>query len=137
MSAHDYRINAVVRHHLVSRWVNLAALQIGTTNGVVYLLGWLETTLEDPERALAAARHEPAETRTLRLAMQLEREIRRLREVRDIVFKLDNVAKRGGRWRITAQRGESDAAARADETSAARRNRSSQAAPVPEKGSAS
>jgi hypothetical protein len=134
MSAHDYRVNAVVRHHLVSRSVNLAALQVGTTNGVVYILGRLETTIDDPERHLAEARHEPAETRTLRLAMQLEREVRRIRDVRDIVFKLQNVAKRGGRWRLTAASGgERDAGALPDGNESGG-DPSGRTAAMPEKG---
>lgn len=99
MSVVDYRINADVRRHLVSRWVDVSALQIGTTNGVVYLLGHLDTTLEDPERRTGESRRQAALVRLLRLAMQLERELRKLRDVRDVVFRLDNVSKRGGRWR--------------------------------------
>lgn len=100
MSVVDYRINAEVRRHLVSRWVDVGTLQIGTTNGIVYLLGHLDTTLEDPERRAGESRRQAALVRLLRLAIQLERELRKLRDVRDVVFKLDNVTKRGGRWRV-------------------------------------
>lgn len=99
MSVVDYRINAEVRRHLVSRWVDVAEIQIGTTNGVVYLLGRLDTTMEDPERNAGSSRRQAALVRLLRLAMQLERELRKLRDVRDVVFRFDNVSKRGGRWR--------------------------------------
>ena len=99
MSVVDYRINAEVRRHLVSRWVDVAEIQIGTTNGVVYLLGRLDTSMEDPERNTGGSRRQVALVRLLRLAMQLERELRKLRDVRDVVFKFDNVSKRGGRWR--------------------------------------
>jgi hypothetical protein len=101
VSAQDYRINAEVRRHLVSRWVDVARLQLGTTNGVVYLLGHLSTTMEDPVRRLDG--DGPAGTsgeRILELAIVLDKELRRLRDVRDVVFKLDNACKRGGRWRI-------------------------------------
>lgn len=110
MSAQDYRVNAEVRRILVSRWVDVSRLQLGTTNGVVYLMGSLDTTVMDPGRRQAAGRsgdwqpaavpqRSPAE-RLLHLAMSLEKEIRRIRDVRDVVFKLDNVFKRSGRWRI-------------------------------------
>ena len=99
MSVVDYRINAEVRRHLVSRWVDVTAIQIGTTNGVVYLLGRLDTTMEDPERRTGESRRQATLVRMLRLAIQLERELRKLRDVRDVVFKFDNVTKRGGRWR--------------------------------------
>ena len=111
MSAQDYRVNAEVRRILVSRWVDVARLQLGTTNGVVYLMGTLDTTIMDPTKRKVASQN-PGERpsvivpqwstaeRVLHLASSLEREIRRLRDVRDVVFKLDNVFKRGGRWRI-------------------------------------
>jgi len=101
VSAQDYRINAEVRRLLVSRWVDVARLQIGSTNGVVYLMGSLGVRLEDPSRrdSEVAPRHNPQES-VLHLAKTLEKDIRRIREVRDVVFKLDNVFKRGGRWRL-------------------------------------
>jgi hypothetical protein len=110
VSAQDYRVNAEVRRILVSRWVDVARLQLGTTNGVVYLMGTLDTTVMDPTRRKAASQQGDRPTvkqpqwstseRILHLASSLEKEIRRLRDVRDVIFKLDNVFKRGGRWRI-------------------------------------
>jgi hypothetical protein len=100
MSAQDYRINAEVRRHLVSRWVDIQHLQLGTTNGVVYILGDLDTRLEDPRRRLDEGAERSATERVVRLAMRLEREIRGIRDVRDVVFKFNNLYKRGGRWRI-------------------------------------
>jgi len=102
MSVQDYRINAEVRRHLVSRWVDVSVLRIGTTNGVVYVMGRLDTSLDDPVRRQRQA-HDESLNRILRLVIQIEREIRRLRDVRDVVFKLDNASKRGGRWRIIEQ----------------------------------
>jgi hypothetical protein len=99
LSVQDYRINAEVRRYLVSRWVDVEQLQLGATNGVVYVMGRLDTTLEDPNRRMdEKARREPA-ARVLHMALMLEREIRRIRDVRDVVFKLENAYKRGGRWR--------------------------------------
>ncbi len=99
MSAQDYRINAEVRRYLVSRWVDVSRLQIGTTNGVIYILGHFETTMEDPRRRLDASVEGGAIERLLLLARHLERDVRRLRDVRDVIFKFDNIAKRGGKWR--------------------------------------
>ena len=96
MSVQDYRVNAEVRRLLVSRWVDVSLLQIGTTNGVVYILGHLDSTMEDPGRRV---RVPGPNERILRLAMTLDKDLRRVRDVRDVVFKLDNVMKRGGRWR--------------------------------------
>lgn len=103
MSAQDYRINAEVRRHLVSRWVDIQRLQLGTTNGVVYILGALDTTMEDPRRRLDEGAERSSAERVLRLAMRLERELRGIRDVRDVVFKFDNVFKRGGRWRMLGE----------------------------------
>jgi hypothetical protein len=99
MSAQDYRINAEVRRYFVSRWVDVSRLQIGTTNGVIYLLGTLETTMEDPRRRLDVSLEGGALERLLLLARQLDRDLRRIRDVRDVIFKLENITKRGGKWR--------------------------------------
>lgn len=80
--------------------MDLRRLQLGTTNGVVYILGALDTTMEDPRRRLEEGSGCRSPERLLRLAQQLEREIRGIRDVRDVIFKLDNVTKRGGRWRM-------------------------------------
>jgi hypothetical protein len=99
MSAQDYRINAEVRRYFVSRWVDVSRLQIGTTNGVIYILGHLETTMEDPRRRLEVSVEGGALERLLLLARQLERDLRRIRDVRDVIFKFENITKRGGKWR--------------------------------------
>lgn len=101
LSVQDYRLNAEVRRFLVSRWVDVGRLQIGTTNGVVYIMGALDTTMEDPHRRVDEIVHRGAGERVLRLAVSLEKSLRRIPDVRDVVFKLDNIHKRGGRWRIT------------------------------------
>jgi len=101
VSVQDYRLNAEVRRLLVSRWVDVGRLQIGTTSGVVYIMGVLDTTMEDPHRRVDEIVHRGTGERVLRLAMSLERFLRRIPDVRDVVFKLENVHKRGGRWRVT------------------------------------
>jgi hypothetical protein len=106
MSVQDYRINAEVRRFLVSRWVDVARLQLGTTNGIVYIIGSLDTTIEDRKRLDGLGTCSEGE-RILVLVRTIEREIRRIRDVRDVVFKLDTVVKRAGRWRM---RGPFDAA---------------------------
>jgi hypothetical protein len=98
VSVQDYRVNAEVRRLLVSRWVDVSLLQVGTTNGVVYILGHLDSTMADPTRR-ADARAGGVGERVLQLAVLLDKDLRRVRDVRDVVFKYDNVVKRGGRWR--------------------------------------
>ena len=99
MSVEDYRINAAVRRHLVSRWVDVSRLQIGTTNKVVYVMGHLDSTVADPQRRAGGVERRSDDERALRMAQLLDRELRRMPMVRDVVFKLDNVCRRGGRWR--------------------------------------
>ncbi len=99
MSAHDYKINALVRHFLVSHWVDVSRLQVGTTNGVVYLIGYLDTTVEDPSRSTNATRDSREEDRALRVAQMLDKQLRRLPEIRDVVLKLENVHRKGRLWR--------------------------------------
>ena len=99
MSVQDYRLNAYVRRFLVSRWVDVNRLQLGTTNGVVYIMGALDTTMEDPYRRMDEAVNQASSERLIRLAMSLEKSLRRIPEVRDVVFRLENLHKRGGRWR--------------------------------------
>lgn len=106
MSAQDYRINAEVRRLLVSRWVDVSRLQIGTTNGVVYLMGVLEPSVED---ALERAGHrtevrDPVE-RLIRLVTLVEKELRRIRGVRDLVLRLRNLKKRGRAWNVVGASG--------------------------------
>jgi hypothetical protein len=96
VSVHDYRINAEVRRLLTSRWVDVSRLQIGTTNGVVYLMGHLDSVIGDPES------DENGAERALRLAALVDKELRRLPMVRDIVYKLENVRKRAGKWHASS-----------------------------------
>jgi hypothetical protein len=100
MSARDYHLNAMVRRYLVSRRVDMSRLQLGTTNGVVYIMGVLDSTAEvqiPDKREIEEV--DPAK-RVLFLAMRLERDLRRMRDVRDVVFKLENATKIRGRWQL-------------------------------------
>ncbi len=106
MSSHDYRINAEVRRFLVSRWVDVALLQIGTTNGVVYLMGSFEPLVEDALQRVGQVQERDPAKRVLRLLLLVEKEMRRLRGVRDVVFNLRNVRRKGGIWRVKGPTGE-------------------------------
>jgi hypothetical protein len=101
MSAQDYRINAEVRRLLVSRWIDVSRLQIGTTNGVVYLMGVLEASVEDAlERSGQRIDSRDPVERLIRLVTLVEKELRRVRGVRDLVLRLRNVQKRGRAWNV-------------------------------------
>jgi hypothetical protein len=100
MSAQDYRINAEVRRTLVSRWIDVSALQIGTTNGVVYLLGTFEPLVENALQLSGQTQENDPARHVQRLIQLVEKDLRRIRGVRDLVFNLRNARKRGGSWTI-------------------------------------
>ena len=100
MSAEDYRINAEARRVLVSRWIDVSGLQIGTTNGVVYLLGNFEPVSEDALQRAGQTQEIDPVRRTQRLMQLVEKDLRRIRGLRDLVFNLSNVRKKGGVWRV-------------------------------------
>jgi hypothetical protein len=105
VSAEDYRINAEVRRHLTSRWVDVSRLQIGTTNGVVYLMGTFEPTVADALRRVGQQQVDDPVKRLLSLLFLVDGELRRLRNVRDVVHNFRNIKKRGGTWRVSTPRG--------------------------------
>lgn len=93
MQYEDFRINAAVRTLLIRFWIDTSMLDHGTINGIVYLRGSLRRELirEDP--------HEIGATESLRLLVQrLERHVRSIRGVRDVVCNLENIAKVKGKW---------------------------------------
>lgn len=95
MPYEDYRLNAQVRTVLVRRWIDLSKVEYGVTNGVVYLRGSLLPCLTERERGDERLRKEEEAT----VAGRLERVLRQLPGVRDVVFQLDRVVKVGWRWR--------------------------------------
>ena len=106
MSTQDYRVTAEVRRHLTSRWIDVSLLQVGTTNGVVYLIGSFEPTCEDAlQRAGEAPEKDPI-ARLVRLVTLIDKELRRIRGVRDVSFNLKNIRRKGGVWRALGAKGE-------------------------------
>jgi len=106
VSSQDYRINAEVRRLLVSRWVDVSTLQIGTTNGVVYLMGSFEPAVEDALQRVGQPPEQDPAQRLLRLLMVVDRDLRRLRGVRDVVLNFRNVRRKGGIWKVRGPQGE-------------------------------
>lgn len=90
----DYRINAQVRALLVRLCVDLAKVEHGTTNGVVYIRGSLRNSMFDRSDELSASRLAEAA-----FVQRIEKALRRIPGVRDAVFQLDRVVKVGTRWR--------------------------------------
>jgi len=106
VSSQDYRINAEVRRLLVSRWVDVSLVQIGTTNGVVYLMGTFEPLVEDALQRVGQVRERDPAQRVLRLLLLVDKELRRMRGVRDVVLNFRNVRRKGGIWRVRGPQGD-------------------------------
>lgn len=106
VSTHDYRITAEVRRHLVSRWIDVSLLQIGTTNGVVYIIGSFEPTVDDALQRVGQAPERDPIARLVRLVTLVDRELRRMPRIRDVVFNLRNIRRKGGVWRAVGAKGE-------------------------------
>jgi osmotically-inducible protein OsmY len=86
VSQEDFRINASVRS-ILSRWlVSTSRLDFGTTNGVVYLRGTLlsEEGVSGPDAP--------------KLLGEVEREIRTVPGVRDVVFGVTGWRKARNQW---------------------------------------
>ena len=94
MSITDYRINAQIRVILVRRGIDLSRVEYGVTNSTVYLRGSIRTfairQTSDPSRD----RLEEIESIT-----RLERAIRAIPGVKDVVFQMDHLIKVGWRWK--------------------------------------
>jgi hypothetical protein len=86
----DFRINAAVRTTLVRFWIDTSQIDHGAINGVIYLRGRLT-------KELMRTQQEQDESIAF-LARRLERELKNIRGVRDVVYDLDNLTKSRGRW---------------------------------------
>lgn len=92
MPVADFRTNTQVRRILVKRWIDTSKVEFGTTNGVVYIKGMIATP-EDMKALKAIGGRS-----RLDLIVKIEKEIRRLPDVKDVVFKLKDYEKTGGKW---------------------------------------
>ncbi len=94
MSNDDHAIQTKVKAILVRKGVDLAGAGFGVTNGVVTLTGVLSSS--HFASGGGALDHVVQEAH---LAKWLERQIKRISGVRDVVFNLDHVKKDGARFR--------------------------------------
>ena len=90
MPTDDFRINAAVRTTLVRFWIDTSHLDHGAINGVIYLRGRLCKEL--------VRSNENEDESIVFLARRLERELKNIRGVRDVVYNLENLVKARGRW---------------------------------------
>ena len=94
MSLNDYRINAQIRVILVRRGIDLSKIEYGVTNSTVYLRGSIRTFTIRQSNDPSRDRLEEIETMT-----RLERTIRAIPGVKDVIFQMDHLVKVGWRWK--------------------------------------
>ncbi len=94
MTIADYRLNALVRAQLVRRGIEMAGLEHGVTNGVVYLKGTLRSYLDPRTDDPSRARQDEA-----MLATRIERSLKQLPGIRDVILHMDRLTKVGRRWK--------------------------------------
>jgi hypothetical protein len=94
LSLIDYQLNAQIRALLVRRGIDLSKIEYGVTNSVVYLRGSVRTfTIRqsgDPSRD----RLEEIEA-----MVRLEKSLRAMPGVKDVIFQMDHMVKVGWRWK--------------------------------------
>jgi hypothetical protein len=95
--ARDLVITKNVRAILLRRWVDIRCLDFGSVNGVAYVRGALRRNPLFPAPAAAAGDAE------LKLLHVLERELRTVNGVKDVVFAIDGFERRGDHWERTTR----------------------------------
>jgi hypothetical protein len=89
----DYRLNAQVRAVLVRRNIDLTRVEHGVTNSVIYIRGSIRSFFIECDDLSEAKMQEVEQVKVL------EKLLRSLPGVRDVVFNLDRVRKVGSRWK--------------------------------------
>ncbi len=91
----DARIHSRVRNVLSRRWVDVKRLNVGTIDGVIHIEGELKQCL-----SLAPAIGEGRPS--LQFLRKIERELRSIAGVRDVVFSIAGFEKVGSEWKRKA-----------------------------------
>lgn len=94
MAFEDYRLNAQVRAALVRQGIDLTRVEHGVTNSVIYIKGSLRPYLHLESPDLSRAKLDEVAR-----AAKIERVLRSIPGVRDVIFQLDRVVKLGWRWK--------------------------------------
>lgn len=92
MPVDDFRINAAVRTTLVRFWLDTSNIDHGSVNGVVYLRGQLR------RQTLRSRGGDSGDAGLARVAPLLDREIRAIQGVRDVVWDFSNLKRAGRKW---------------------------------------
>jgi hypothetical protein len=104
MHSNDMQISIKIRGVLVRHGIDTSRLLIETFTGKVFIKGRIQKRAGGMRACFSENRNSPSATAKsdLALIMQIEDDIKRIHEVTDIRFKLDNFIKDKGKWRIRA-----------------------------------
>lgn len=91
----DARIHSRVRNVLSRRWVDIKRLHVGTVDGVIHIEG-------DFKQSLSLAPTIGEGKPSLQFLRKIERELRSINGVRDVVFSISGFEKVGSEWRRIA-----------------------------------
>jgi len=93
--AGDARIHSRVKSILSRRWVDTKRLHVGTVDGVVHIEGELK-------QSLSLAPTIGVGRPPLQFVRKIERELRAIPGVRDVVFTIEGFEKVGSEWKRRA-----------------------------------
>jgi hypothetical protein len=89
----DFAIQANIRQMLTRTEIDVSQMEFGTVRGVVYIRGTFQFSQSDPSWDLNRAKDFTAQT-----LYSLEKKIRRIDGVSDVIFQLNNWRKEKGHW---------------------------------------
>ena len=95
MRVFDHRIVTQIRTLLVRAWVDTSILDFGVTNGVVYFKGTFRHHLSKQN----LNRTDRVKYNEVEMMKRMERSVRGIPGVRDMIFRLDNMFKSGAQWK--------------------------------------
>jgi hypothetical protein len=96
-AAHDPVITKQIRAILMRRWIDIRGLAYGSVNGVAYVRGALRRNPLFPAPADTTGDAE------LKLLHVLDRDLRAIAGVKDVVFEMDGFEHRGDHWERTTR----------------------------------
>ena len=95
MSVEDLKIKCEIRNILVSFWIDTTKLNVSSHRGVVYFRGTFDRVKKEHSLIQGSVNREKDMVTTL---MNIEERLRRVRNVKRIVFDIDNAKKVGNTW---------------------------------------
>ena len=96
MSVEDLKIKCEIRNILVQFWIDTTKINVSSHRGVVYFRGKLER-VKKQHSLVSKDIHE--ERDILSTIVNIEERLRRIRNVKRVVFDIENLTKVGNTWR--------------------------------------